>query len=32
MNQREKHLQALSNFTGQVKDDPNVIALLLSGS
>lgn len=32
MTQREKHLQALNNFTGQVKDDPNVIALLLSGS
>lgn len=32
MTQREKHLQALNSFTEQVKSDPNVIALLLSGS
>lgn len=32
MTQREKHLKALQAFTDQVKDDPNVIALLLSGS
>lgn len=32
MTQREKHLQALNNFTEKVKGDPNVIALLLSGS
>jgi len=30
--QKERHLQALNNFTDQVKDDPNVIALLLNGS
>ncbi|HBL84044.1 MAG: hypothetical protein A2Y17_05600 [Clostridiales bacterium GWF2_38_85] len=32
MIQREKHLLALHNFIEQVKDDSNVIALLLSGS
>lgn len=32
MTQREKHLQALESFTNEVKHDPNVIALLLSGS
>jgi len=32
LTQKEKHMQALSNFTEHVKGDPNVIALLLSGS
>ncbi len=32
MNQREKHLIALETIAEQVKKDPNVIALLLSGS
>lgn len=32
MTQRERYINALENFKEQVKDSPNVIALLLSGS
>jgi len=32
MTQKEKHLQALHNFTERVRNDPSVIALLLDGS
>ncbi|HKM34300.1 MAG TPA: nucleotidyltransferase domain-containing protein [Lachnospiraceae bacterium] len=32
MTQKEKHSQALKSFTEKVKNDPNVIALVLSGS
>ncbi|MCL2498409.1 MAG: nucleotidyltransferase domain-containing protein [Symbiobacteriaceae bacterium] len=32
MTQREKHQAALDSFVAQVKDDPNVMVLLLAGS
>ena len=32
MTQREKHQAALDDFVAQVRDDPNVVALLLVGS